>query len=253
MSNRPHRQPSKSARVQQARTQADRSRVVWIFGVAVVAVLAALLIAVFVTREGSEVEGGGESASGGTVAPSGNLHYGAVQIDGAPLPEYPGPVTADPAVGQPAPAAAGQTFDESAVRIVDDGTPKVVLFLAHWCPHCQAEVPRIQEWLDDNGMPTDVEVYSVVTSTTSTRSNFPPGDWLRREGWSVPTIVDDEEGTTAQAYGLSGFPYFVVIGADGNVVTRASGEITTAQWEALLEAARTGTEPGLTGGAESPA
>jgi cytochrome c biogenesis protein CcmG, thiol:disulfide interchange protein DsbE len=250
MSNRPKAQPSRSARVKAARDQSSSGRMAWIVGGVVVVVAAAVLIAVLATGS-DDVEGGGEAASGGTVVPSGDLDHGDVQVEGAPLVQAAGGV--DAAVGQPIPTVEGETFDGSAVRIGADGQPKVVLFLAHWCPHCQAEVPRLQTWLNDNGMPTDVEVVSVATSTTSTRANYPPGAWLRREGWSVPTLVDDEEATAAAAFGLTGFPFFVAVDAEGNVVSRASGELSIEQWEALLDAARTGQPPGITGGAESPA
>jgi hypothetical protein len=101
-------------------------------------------------------------------------------------------------------------------------------------------VPRIQEWLDEDGMPADVNLVAVATANDPSRVNYPAGDWLRKEGWSVPTIVDDEEGTAAKAIGLSAFPFFVVVDADGEVVLRTSGELDRGQWDALLEAARTG-------------
>jgi thiol-disulfide isomerase/thioredoxin len=138
------------------------------------------------------------------------------------------------------PTVIGQSFDGSPVEIAPGGKPKVVMFLAHWCPHCQAEVPRLQEWLDTNGVPTDVDFFAVATGTTDTRGNFPPGNWLRREAWSVRTLVDDEQGTAATAFGLSGFPFFVVVDAQGAVVTRVSGELSVDQWDQLLEAARSG-------------
>jgi cytochrome c biogenesis protein CcmG, thiol:disulfide interchange protein DsbE len=252
MSNRPKGQPSRSARVQAARHEAERSRLWWIVGGVIVVIAFALLIAILVTGSDDDAEGGREAASGGTVVPSGDLDHGTVEVEGEPLAQLAAG-GADPAAGQPIPTVVGETFDTSTVRIAPDGRPKVVLFLAHWCPHCQAEVPRLQEWLNDNGMPADVEVASVATSTTSSRPNFPPGNWLRREGWSVSTLVDDESATAANAYGLTGFPFFVAVDAEGNVVTRASGELSTEQWEALLDAARTGRAPGITGGPESPA
>ncbi len=89
-------------------------------------------------------------------------------------------------------------------------------------------------------MPSDVEIVAVATSNDATRVNYPAGDWLRSEEWSVPTLVDDEANSAAQALGVTGFPGFIVVGADGKVVQRASGEITTEQWEALVEAARSG-------------
>jgi thiol-disulfide isomerase/thioredoxin len=129
------------------------------------------------------------------------------------------------------------------VTISPGGTPKVIMGIAHWCPHCQAEVPRIQDWLDQNGMPADVELVAVATSNDPSRTNFPAAPWLRKEGWSVPTMLDDKENAAALGLGVTGFPAFIVVDKDGKVVFRTSGEITMAQWESLLEAARTGTAP----------
>lgn len=252
MSNRPTRQPSRSARVQQAREQSSgNNRLFWIFAIVGLAIAFAVVLTIAVTSGGGgDVEGGGESPAGGTVVPSGDLDYGTVAVSGTALPEFTGG-GADAAVGLPIPGVKGQTFDESPVSITPGGKPKVVMFLAHWCPHCQAEVPRIQEWLDNNGLPDDVELVAVATGTTDTRANFPPGNWLRKEGWSVVTLVDDEEGTAGNAFGLGGFPFFVVVDADGNVVARTSGELSTEQWEQLLEIARTGGGA-IAGGPGSP-
>jgi hypothetical protein len=112
-------------------------------------------------------------------------------------------------------------------------------------------VPRIQDWLDENGMPTDVALYTVATGTSSARPNFPPGDWLREEGWSVPTLVDDEGASASTAYGLSSYPFFVVLDGSGKVVVRASGELSIDAWEQLLEAARTGVAPSAASEGES--
>jgi len=244
VSNRPNRRTPASVRVAEAQAQ-SRSRTLWIVvGVAVVVVLA-LVIAIALTRNEEEsAEGGGASPSGGTIVPSGDVSEGSVAVTGADLPPLTSGATSDPAVGETIPTVAGESFDGSSISIGPDGQPKVVLILAHWCPHCQAEVPRIQAWLDANGMPDDVELVAIATGTTSSRPNFPPGEWLREEGWSVPTLVDDAAGTAGAAFGLSSFPFFVVTDGSGQVVYRISGELDEAQWEALIEAARTGTAPG---------
>lgn len=240
MSNRPTRKPAPSRKVAAARKSSGGSRTLWIvIGVAVVVLLAAV-IAIAVTSSEEPVAGGGPSPSGGTVVPSGDLHYGEVQVSGTPLEQSRTMGASDPVVGATIPTVTGQQFDGSPISIENDGKPKVVMFVAHWCPHCQAEVPRVQEWLDESGMPSDVDLYAVATGTSSSRTNFPPGDWLREAGWSVPTLVDDEQSAAANAYGLMTYPYFVVVDSSGKVVTRASGEITQETWNGLLEAARTG-------------
>ena len=140
-----------------------------------------------------------------------------------------------------APDLAGEDFAGQPVSITNDGKPKVVMFLAHWCPHCQAEVPRVQTWLDANGMPSGVSLYSVPTGTTSERDNYPPSQWLVGKNWTVPVLVDDAESTAAQAWGLQSYPYFVAVGADGKVVKQASGELSQAQFYDLIDAARAGS------------
>jgi cytochrome c biogenesis protein CcmG, thiol:disulfide interchange protein DsbE len=161
---------------------------------------------------------------------------GTVEVAGRGLPPFQSPA-ADPAVGQPAPEILGQGFDGRRLDIVADGAPKVVVFLAHWCPHCQAEVPRIVDWLAV-APPRDVELVAVSTAVDRARPNYPPSAWLEREGWTVPTVADDPDGTAARAFGLTSYPFFVAVGADGAVRARISGELTVAQLEALVETAR---------------
>ena len=153
-------------------------------------------------------------------------------VTGAALPTYED--GRDPALGLPAPALEGESFEGTPATIVDDARPKAIVFLAHWCPHCQREVPLIQGWLDERGRPEDVDLYSVATSNDPAQPNYPPDEWLRREGWTVPVLVDDSTGSAATAYGLTAFPYFVFVDAEGNVVARATGELTVEQLEALL-------------------
>jgi thiol-disulfide isomerase/thioredoxin len=222
MSNRPKRQVSRSAAIRASQEQA-RSRRVWIvLGVIGAAILIAAVVALAVVSR-----------------PDDEFAFGSVEVQGTPLPVLTG--GADPAVGTAAPELIGESFDQAPIEILTDGRPKVVMTIAHWCPHCQKEVPVIQEWIDQNGLPGDVDLYSVATATSAIRDNYPPGEWLEREGWTVPVLVDSEENEAATALGQSGTPFFVAIDADGKVVQRTSGEIGVAGLEALIEAARTGT------------
>ena len=63
------------------------------------------------------------------------------------------------------------------------------------------------------------------TRVSAPDGNYPPSEWLEREGVSgVPTIADDEGSTALAAYGAGRFPYLVYLDADNNVVLRTSGE-----------------------------
>ena len=160
-----------------------------------------------------------------------------VSVTGQALPAFA--EGDDPAVGSPAPTLRGEDFGGDPVTIGEDGRARAVIFLAHWCPHCQREVPLIQDWLDAQGPPQGVDLYSVTTSIDPSQPNYPPQAWLEREGWSVPVLVDDSRDSAATAYGLTAFPYFVFIDAEGNVVARATGELTIDQLQAYLAATST--------------
>ena len=246
MSNKPTRQSSASSKVRAAsRSGGSNTTWLWVGLVAVIVVIGVVAVLIGRSSDSGSSNGGSASPSGGTVVPNGSLDYGSIDVTGTPLPAAPeaGSGAVDTALGQTIPTIKGATFDESSMTISADGQPQVIMAVAHWCPHCQAEVPVIQKWLDDNGMPSDVQLTAVATSNDPTRVNFPAGPWLRKEGWSVPTMIDDKDSRAAQALGVGGFPSFTVVDKDGKVVFRTSGEITIAQWESLLEAARTGQAP----------
>jgi thiol-disulfide isomerase/thioredoxin len=245
MSNRPstRKTQSTSARVAKARHSESSVARWWIIGGVVLAISAALIIAMIVSAQNEDegVSTAGFDTSGD--APP-DLVTAQVKIEGQKLPEMPSAAPgqappADPGVGQVVPSMSGQKFNGEPITIASAGKPKVVMFLAHWCPHCQAEVPVIVDHLNGQ-LPTDVDLYAVSTGVDKSRPNYPPGAWLRKENWPVPTMVDDPQGSAAEAYGLSGFPFFVAVDASGKVVDRASGELTTQQFDALLATARTG-------------
>lgn len=155
-----------------------------------------------------------------------------VTVDGAALPVLPDGVP-DPALGMTAPTLAGSNFEGIGVEI-GSGAPTLVTFLAHWCPHCQAEVPELVEWNRQAGVPVGLRVVGVSTSVDDRRDNYPPSDWLVREGFPFPVLADSETNEAATAFGVSGFPFFVLLDADGGVVWRASGELPIAELEAAI-------------------
>lgn len=144
----------------------------------------------------------------------------------------------DAAIGVSIPRLSGKSLTGDDMVIEADGTAKVIVFLAHWCPACQAEVPRIVDHLESTPMPDDVELVAVSTSVQSDAPNYPPSRWLEREGWTAPTLADSESGVAAAYYGLSSFPYFVVADADGTVVGRMAGQVSTEQFDQLVALAQ---------------
>ena len=174
-------------------------------GVALLAVLTVIIVSV----SGSE-DGGDQTAP--------------VEVVGTPLPPFASE-SGDAAVGTPIPEAFGTNFDDGEVQITADGTPKAILFLAHWCGFCQSEVSEMTSYVDGGGtFPEGVEIVSVSTSVDSVRGNYPASTWLEDQGWPYPVMRDDDNGTVSVAYGMVGTPFWVFVDADGNVASRTSGQ-----------------------------
>lgn len=163
-----------------------------------------------------------------------------VAVAGDPLPPLDNPAN-DAAVGAPAPALVGTGIDREPLDVTPgDGTPKILVFLAHWCPVCQAEVPMLRDWVDGGGLGDDVEMIAISTGVDPLQPNYPATEWLESEGWDLPALLDDTTSPAANAYGLTAYPTFVAIDADGNVVRRVSGALDPAEVDTLVDAARAG-------------
>lgn len=158
-----------------------------------------------------------------------------VSLNGDPLPPFSGNPSEDAALGLKAPTLAGEDFGGNAVIIDNDGRAKVILFLAHWCSHCQREVPSVQAYQEEVGFPTTVDLFSVATSYSPAQPNWPPSAWLEREGWTVPVIVDDSTSSAYSHFGQGGFPFYVFVDSAGNVALRLSGEQDPATLAGLMD------------------
>ena len=161
--------------------------------------------------------------------------YADVTVDGSNLTGWDGQGT-DPGVGEEVPTLRGTSLDDEPLTVrPGGGTARVYVVMAHWCPHCQAEIPRIVEWSKENDLPAGVEVVGVSTSVDKGQANFPPATWLAREDWPYDVLIDDELGTAAEALGVEGFPYMVFVDADGTVDKRFSGEMEIKDFAAAID------------------
>ncbi len=228
-----------------------RSKAPWFIagGIAVVVALAAI---VAVAASGGDDDDSaaqdttttaavvGPTSPATTLDPSATVppaEYQPVTVTGDALPRF-GNDGDDPAVGSTPPTLQGYSFDGTPIEIDPSaGRSTMVVFLAHWCPHCNREVPRLVEWYQDGGVPPDLDVIGVSTGADESAPNWPPSEWIADEGWPWPIMADDEDQTAAQAYGLPGYPYFVIIGEDGTVKHRQSGEIEIDDLEQIITSA----------------
>ena len=193
---------------------------VWLIGSIAAAIAIAAIVAVATQSSSDDVVTGVEE-------------FNSVEVAGDPLPQYSDSAS-DTAIGMTAPILTGKGFTGNTI-VTGPGAPTLLVFLAHWCPHCQREVPLLVQWNRDGLVPSGVDVIGIATSSDPASPNFPPSEWLAREEFPAlwPVMTDSGEKTAAAAMGVSGFPFFVLLDSNGKVALRVSGEI---EMQVLTEA-----------------
>jgi cytochrome c biogenesis protein CcmG/thiol:disulfide interchange protein DsbE len=176
-----------------------------------------------------------------------NVGFGDPTVEGQSLPMVENPNAGDPATGMTAPTVTGTDWNGNEYTIGPDGRAKIVVFLAHWCPHCQAEVPEIVQWMNAGGLPGGVDLYGVTIFTNPVRTNFPPSQWLEREGWNAPVIMDDRENSIALGYGVISTPTYIVLDGENKNLGRLAGEIGIAGYNLLASIAEASLDSGDSG------
>ena len=238
------------ARTSAASSPWYRSPVALVAAVVVVAAIVAVLVTTLGgDDEVADVVTDGSSDAGAAIAPADDVapnpaagvtfggedipESAAVGVDGDALPLFEG--GADGAVGLEAPVVTAAISLASGETLrLDHGEPRVIGFLAHWCPHCQAELPDLADFLETNPLAANAEFIAVSTSLRPDQGNFPPSRWFNRDELQATVIVDDPAGTLLSSFGFGGFPSFVAIDENGVVVERLSGNIGVAGFEQLF-------------------
>ena len=173
------------------------------------------------------------SAADGTAA---RTEVVVTEVFGTALPRFE-KLEDDPAVGRAAPVVVGtDLITGEAVRITSQGRPIVIAFYAHWCPHCQAEVADLTQWLETDELPAGVDFYAVSVLEDAARANHPPEKWLRAQGWQHPVVADTPAMSVAEAFGLLSVPYLVAVDADNTVRLRFAGKVGPDDLAALFTA-----------------
>ncbi len=130
----------------------------------------------------------------------------------------------DATVGTAAPIITGQQFDGTDITIggPTDG-PTMLVFLAHWCPHCNDEIPELVTLRDSGEFPDDLNIIGISTAVDDSSDNYPPSEWMVEKDFTWPVLADTMDVEAFGTYGGSGFPFTVMLDAEGNVLARKSG------------------------------
>ena len=136
-----------------------------------------------------------------------------------------------PLIGKPAPnfalreVGSGRTIDLAQSK----GMPMVVNFWATWCGPCWEEHPIL---VANAKLLPNVQFLGVVFQDSEEKIL----GFLRQRGSSYPTVVDDR-GKTAIAYGVGGVPETFFLDANGVIVAKHSGPLTSDILQANLRKA----------------
>jgi cytochrome c biogenesis protein CcmG/thiol:disulfide interchange protein DsbE len=157
------------------------------------------------------------------------------QVVAQDLPRYPDSGE-DMAIGLSLGQVSGVWYADGTVHTIDpaDGTARAWLVWAHWCPHCQAELPIVKAWYEENAAANpDMDIVSIATAIDDSGPN-PLLPYLADEEFPFPVIIDDSGGLSAR-FGVNAFPFWVFTAPDGTVLGRTVGELPEDQLTAIFE------------------
>jgi thiol-disulfide isomerase/thioredoxin len=189
-----------------------------------ISIVALVMVAVIVITVASNKKPAGKT---GQIEVANSVSVNASTVNGTTGPDKLEEIpqsSADSEIGKIVPTISAQDFQAKEITIAPGAKPYVLVFLAHWCGHCQKEVPLITRLYEEDKLPKSVDFIAVATNTSDTADNYPPSKWLDREGWPWQIVADDQQGTLNNSMGGSGFPYVIYVNADGTIQTRTSGE-----------------------------
>jgi hypothetical protein len=114
-----------------------------------------------------------------------------------------------------------------------DGTKRVWMIWAHWCPFCQQELPELSGWYPGAEDQYSTELVTITTSISPERGN-PLDPYLEEQQFPFPVIVDPESALALQT-GVSAFPFWLVTDGDGEVLLRVTGLLHLDQVISLFD------------------
>jgi thiol-disulfide isomerase/thioredoxin len=137
--------------------------------------------------------------------------------------------------GELAPNFSASNFDGERVQLADYRGKVVFLnFWASWCGPCRAEMPAMQDLLNEFG--EDV----VILAVNNQEAYDPAKDFIDELGVNFSDYALDPSGEIVDAYRVFTMPTSYFIDADGVVTAVHLGQITYEEMLENVEIARAG-------------
>ncbi len=141
------------------------------------------------------------------------------------------------AVGDQAPPLSGKNMTGDGTVSLSDmaGKPTLVVFWANWCPHCQAELPVVQQvWEAADGRYNVLTVASAQEANPTSAQYSTAEKFIETVGMTMPTI-DDSDNKALDTWGVQGFPSIYVVDSSGKIVDQPSPGASASQLEQTLK------------------
>lgn len=158
---------------------------------------------------------GGGPQTGGAVSSS-----SSVKVNGDSL-------STDDPTGEMVPTFSAPGLDGKTVSW-EPGQPTVLTIWAAWCPHCQVELPVLDQVKDSY---PGVQTLSIVTAQGQNPGPSPE-EFVADNDITIPVAVDDAGKKLMNAMGVQGFPTLYFINADGTIRSKTGGEPSEAELNA---------------------
>ena len=143
------------------------------------------------------------------------------QVENPPTP------LAAPAIGMAAPDFSAKASDGSTITKADiAGKPVLMVFFASWCPHCQAEAPKIKALAEAN---PNLKIVAIGVGNNDTQK----GIWDFQSKFSLPFATYDDGGKAASVYGITSYPTLVSVDKSGIIRDRDTGEVSQDRLNSL--------------------
>ena len=91
-------------------------------------------------------------------------------------------------------------------KILNNGKPTLLVFVAEWCPHCHTELPEVQKFYEENK-----NNVNVVVVFTSSRSNLAAAKQYTAESKFTFPVYYDADKSLMNGFKIKSVPTNVII------------------------------------------
>lgn len=135
--------------------------------------------------------------------------------------------------GKPAPAFEVQSLDGKSYSLASfKGNPVLLDFWATWCGPCRRSMPALEKIAQENAK-TDL----VILGVDSGEERQMLEKFLKKTPLAYPAVLSGDSGIL-NAYQVTAYPTFILIGRDGTIVANEIGQMDEDRLRELVAKAK---------------